>query len=142
VRFPRGLVTPGVAGGRGAVPGWGWLGTAGGGFSKLGISYPVSVSFAGCDPAACADGKSGEGNGMVLSGLWVSAPPRRGGDRDSRAELGCEEGERCPRFPRRGWGAWPGGLCPGAAWTGCLALAVAELALGDAQAGHWGRMLG
>lgn len=84
--------------------GWGWL-------SKLGISYPVSVSFAGCNPTACADGKSGEGNRTVLSGLWVSAPPRRGWDGESRAGLGCKGGE-APTHPLRG----AGGLAGGFAW--------------------------
>lgn len=82
--------------------GWGRL-------SKLGISYPVSVSFAGCNPTACADGKSGEGNRTVLSGLWVSAPPRRGWDGESLAGLGCKGGE-APMHPLRGAGGLAGGF--------------------------------
>lgn len=121
--------------GVGAVGGWsppGWpvgeepflgrvtTGHGQGRLSKLGISYPVSVSFAGCNPTACADGKSGKGNRTVLSGLWVSAPPRRGWDGESQAGLGCEGGE-VPALPLGGAGGLGRGLR-----LGHLVLAVLE----------------
>lgn len=108
------LVTPGTASGRGAVPGReGAAGHGRGLLSKLGISYPVSVSFAGCNPTACADGKSGEGNRTVLSGLWVTAPPRRGWDgREPGGRAGVRGGRSAHASPRRVWG----GLAGGFAW--------------------------
>lgn len=133
--FPGGrcsgeLVTPGTASGRGAAPGReGAAGHGRGLLSKLGISYPVSVSFAGCNPTACADGKSGEGNRTVLSGLWVTAPPRRGWDgREPGGRAGVRGGRSARASPRRVWGVWLGAL-PGAARPGHLVPAVPQLGL-------------
>lgn len=132
-----GLVTPRMAGGSGAVPG-GWLGMAwpGGGFPSWGFPLPTR-SFAGCDPTACADGKSGEGNRTVLSGLWVSAPPRRGWDEGSRA--GVRGGKKRLCSPE-GLGAWLG-LHMGWHNPGYLGLVLAP-AFGSARAGQREQTLG
>lgn len=68
-------------------PGRGWL-------FHTGHFLSCCVPCAGRDPAAGADGKSGQGNRTVLSGLWGLAPPRRGWDRESRAGVRWEWGAR------------------------------------------------